>query len=233
MVSETPYHKYPGVGYNRYFGIPAQQVRIGKNTIAIRIYAPTLSPAIAVAPNVFKAGPTSLAGEWLAKAEYELPALSPSVLATVPAAPARPPAMMAGGIFNGVVHPLIPYALSGVIWYQGESNTGRAFEYRNSFPLLIKDWRQQWGQEDLPFYFCQLAGYGPKRTTPAESEWAELREAQSLAAPFAEHGRGRPDRPGRIGRYPSSQQAGRWRAARAPYVGKVAWQEGRLQRSGL
>jgi sialate O-acetylesterase len=181
VVSETPYAKYPGVGYPRYFGIPSAQVKIGKNTIAIRIYAPVRSPALAVDPSVFRAGPISLAGEWLAKAEYELPALAPGVMGAIPRAPARPPAMMAGGIFNGVVHPLIPYALSGVIWYQGESNAGRAVEYRSSFPLLINDWRKQWRQEDLPFYFCQLPNYGPKLPAPAESEWAELREAQSLA----------------------------------------------------
>ncbi len=89
--------------------------------------------------------------------------------------------MMAGNIFNGVVNPLIPYALSGVVWYQGESNSGRAYRYRVSFPLLIDDWRRRWQQEKLPFYFCQLASYGPKKPVPGQSEWAELRESQSLA----------------------------------------------------
>jgi sialate O-acetylesterase len=181
LVSETPYERYPGTGYSRYFGIPAEQVKTGKNTIAVRIYAPALSPAIAVDPNVFRAGPVSLVGDWFVKSEHALPALSPSELATAPRPPARPPAMMAGAIFNGVIHPLIPYELSGVIWYQGESNTGRAVEYRTSFPLLIEDWRRQWKREDLPFYYCQLANYLPKQSKPGQSEWAELREAQAMA----------------------------------------------------
>jgi sialate O-acetylesterase len=84
-----------------------------------------------------------------------------------------------------MVAPLIPYAISGVIWYQGESNIGRAWQYRTAFPLLIKDWRRQWGQGDFPFYFCQLANFKEKQAEPGESVWAELREAQSatLALP--------------------------------------------------
>jgi sialate O-acetylesterase len=81
-----------------------------------------------------------------------------------------------------MINPLIPYAISGFIWYQGESNLPRAYQYRYAFPLLIKDWRQHWENEKLPFYFCQLANYYPKTTQPAESTFAfaELREAQSM-----------------------------------------------------
>ena len=67
------------------------------------------------------------------------------------------------------------------IWYQGESNAGRAYDYRIAFPLLIDDWRRKWQQPHMPFYFCQLPGFGPKKPLPDESEWAELREAQSVA----------------------------------------------------
>ena len=69
-----------------------------------------------------------------------------------------------------------------MIWYQGESNTGDAHEYRAEFPLMIEDWRTQWGRPHLPFYFCQLANAMPKKSYPQPgSEWAELREAQSMA----------------------------------------------------
>jgi sialate O-acetylesterase len=180
-VSETPYSKYPGAGYVRYFAIPLERVRVGTNTLAVRIYAPTVPPGIVAARERFWAGPLSLVGPWLAKAEYELPPLSPRVLATVPAAPARPPSMAAGGIFNGVISPIIPYGIDGVVWYQGESNAGRAYDYRVAFPLLIDDWRRKWRQPRLPFYFCQLASFGPKKPLPGESEWAELRESQSTA----------------------------------------------------
>jgi len=182
LVSETPYQKYPGEGYNRYFPIPQGQVRIGRNTIALRIFAPVYPATLSVNPDTFKAGPISLLGPWLAKAEYALPTLSPDVIAQAPKPPARPPGMLAGAIFNGTISPIISYTLDGVIWYQGESNTGRAFEYRVAFPLLINDWRQKWGRADLPFYFCQLPAFGPKQSKPVSSEWAELRESQTIAA---------------------------------------------------
>jgi sialate O-acetylesterase len=180
-ISETPYPKYPGEGYARYFPIPTEQLRAGTNTLAVRIYAPVLPPAIAAAPGRFWAGPISLAGQWSAKAEYRLPPPSAAALAAVPHAPPRSPSMPAGAIFNGVISPLVPYAIDGVLWYQGESNAGRAYEYRIAFPLLIDDWRHQWQRPRLPFFFCQLPNFGPKKSQPDESEWAELREAQTLA----------------------------------------------------
>jgi sialate O-acetylesterase len=183
-VSETPYSKYPGEGHVRYFEIPPDRVRVGTNTLAVRIYAPVAPPEIVTSSERFWAGPVSLVGRWFAKAEYEFPPLEAKVLATVPQAPPRPPSMEAGAIFNGVISPIIPYGIDGVIWYQGESNAGRAYDYRVAFPLLIKDWRQKWQQPELPFYFCQLPNARPKSAAPTESEWAELRESQSLALPL-------------------------------------------------
>lgn len=87
----------------------------------------------------------------------------------------------AGYLFNGMINPIIPYAIRGVIWYQGEGNVDRAFQYRTTFSLLIKDWRERWARGELSFYFCQLANFGMKDTDPAESTWAELREAQDMA----------------------------------------------------
>jgi len=81
-------------------------------------------------------------------------------------------------LFNAMIAPLIPYALKGVIWYQGESNASRAYQYQTLFPTLIRDWRARWKQEDLPFLFVQLANYQPDQPQPADYEWAELREAQ-------------------------------------------------------
>jgi sialate O-acetylesterase len=87
---------------------------------------------------------------------------------------------LASNIYNGMVHPLVPYAIKGVIWYQGESNAGRAEQYRKLFPAMIADWRKAWGQGDFPFLFVQLAGYQPRKSEPGESAWAELREAQLM-----------------------------------------------------
>ena len=84
------------------------------------------------------------------------------------------------GLYNGNIAPLIPYAIKGAIWYQGEKNRSRAYQYRQLFPALIQDWRRAWPQEDFPFLFVQLASHGKRRLEPMESQWAELREAQSM-----------------------------------------------------
>lgn len=83
------------------------------------------------------------------------------------------------GLFNGMLAPIVPYAIRGAIWYQGESNAGRAYQYRELFPAMITDWREQWGQGDFPFLFVQLANFMQRKDQPTESAWAELREAQS------------------------------------------------------
>lgn len=83
-------------------------------------------------------------------------------------------------LYNGMIAPLISYAIEGVIWYQGERNTSSALEYRTLFPAMIADWRQKWGQGNFPFIYCQLANFMPKQAQPGESDWAELREAQRL-----------------------------------------------------
>lgn len=83
-------------------------------------------------------------------------------------------------LFNGMVNPLLPIRIKGVIWYQGESNHERAVQYRALFPALIRNWRSEWQQADLPFLFVQIANYGKVEPQPAESDWAELREAQMM-----------------------------------------------------
>jgi sialate O-acetylesterase len=83
--------------------------------------------------------------------------------------------------YNGMLFPLIPYAIRGVIWYQGETNVSRAHQYRDLFPLLIRSWRNDWPQGDFPFLFVQLANVGEIIKEPGPSSWAELREAQTMA----------------------------------------------------
>ena len=89
------------------------------------------------------------------------------------------------GLFNGMIAPLLNCRIKGVIWYQGESNTGRALEYRRLFPALIFDWRDKWTQGAFPFLYVQLANFMDAQDQPSESDWAELREAQlrTLAVP--------------------------------------------------
>lgn len=83
-------------------------------------------------------------------------------------------------IYNGVLKSHLGYGIRGSIWYQGESNAGRAYQYRELFPLMIKSWRDEWAQGDFPFYWVQLADYQAETPEPGESNWAELREAQTM-----------------------------------------------------
>ena len=93
-------------------------------------------------------------------------------------------------LYNGMIANIIPYAIKGAIWYQGESNAGRAYQYRSLFADMITNWRKDWGQGDFCFLAVQLAPWdrNKKRTieqiteAPVESDWAELREAQNIVA---------------------------------------------------
>jgi len=84
-------------------------------------------------------------------------------------------------LFNGMLAPIRTFTLKGAIWYQGESNAARAYQYRRLFPTLMTDWRKEWGQGDFPFLFVQLASFMPRLEQPADSMWAELREAQTMS----------------------------------------------------
>lgn len=98
----------------------------------------------------------------------------------MPAPPAGPGQKYTpAGLYNGMVAPLVRFPIKGVIWYQGEGNADRAYQYRKLFPALIRGWRAAWGRVDFPFLFVQLPNYeqsdGPKEA------WAVLREAQLMA----------------------------------------------------
>ena len=103
----------------------------------------------------------------------------------LPARPRAPRNQLAGqhrpaNIYNGVLKPTIGYGIRGAIWYQGESNSSRAHQYRELFPLMIQSWRNEWGQGDFPFYWVQLADFRAETEEPGDSTWAELREAQTM-----------------------------------------------------
>ena len=83
------------------------------------------------------------------------------------------------GLFNGMIFPLSPFSFQGVIWYQGEANASRAYQYRKLFPALIKNWRALWSEGDFPFFFVQLPNLN-REPEPSKSGWAELREAQLM-----------------------------------------------------
>ena len=118
-----------------------------------------------------------------AKAEGKQPPRAPNNLEDQMRGNSRP-----GNIYNGVLKPTIGYGIRGVIWYQGESNAGRAYQYRDLFPLMIKSWRDEWGQGDFSFYWVQLADFLAETPEPKESGWAELREAQTMTLKLPKSG---------------------------------------------
>jgi sialate O-acetylesterase len=155
------------------FTIPASLVKSGDNTIALRMAMLWGGGGLNLpADDLYVtdgASKISLAGKWLYKKDLEtaFPKIRnyqyyPTVL------------------FNGMINPLIPFGIKGFIWYQGEANASDAYNYRTLFPMLIKDWRQRWQQGDVPFLFVQLANFMKTKPLPGESEWAELREAQTM-----------------------------------------------------
>ncbi len=164
---------------SRVYSIPGNLVHAGKTTLAIRLYSPAGDAGVTGGP--LNVGTVALDGAWLAKAEYELPALESDAKANYPVQPSHPfdTEKTATYLFNGMINPLIPYAIQGAIWYQGETNVGDAPLYKRAFSLMINDWRKKWGQGDMGFYFCQLANFTGKPAVPGESAWADLREAQA------------------------------------------------------
>jgi sialate O-acetylesterase len=174
----------------RNYSVPGSAVVAGPNVIAVRVYdmanvggicgtPEDMYLSLAGAPDADK---ISLAGEWNNRPSAYLRDIPPQ-----PAAPLlrEGDPNVPGVLFNAMINPLVPYGLKGAIWYQGESNAGRAFQYRELFPAMIADWRAQWGQGDFPFLFVQLANFMPVAPEPGPSAWAELREAQlmTLKAP--------------------------------------------------
>jgi len=90
---------------------------------------------------------------------------------------------MVGNLYNAMIAPLMPYAIKGVIWYQGESNCNNSKQYRVLFPIMITDWREKWGQGNFPFLFVQLPNINKPATEPVQGEdrWPGVREAQAKA----------------------------------------------------
>ena len=158
----------------RNYTIPPGTLRAGKNVIAVRVEDTGGRGGIYGSPDEVRitvgTSAQPLAGEW----SYRIEGLSPNATSV---GPNSYPTLL----FNGMIHPIIQYPVKGAIWYQGESNAGRAYQYRKAFPLMITDWRQHWGQGDFPFYFVQLASYNAANGNSKNgSTWAELREAQTM-----------------------------------------------------
>ncbi len=169
----------PAAPNDRGFIIPAAAAKAGEHTLALRYFREFNRTPFdnGKAPSLVAAerAPTVLDGLWGASAEEELPSIQ------WPADPFMRVMRTGSVLYNAMVKPLAPFAVRGVIWYQGESNQNRPALYATLFSDMITAWRKTWGEE-LPFYFVQLAAYERVETNPnAHGGWAWLRDAQEKA----------------------------------------------------
>lgn len=163
----------------RVYTIPADMVKAGRAVIAVRVL--DVGSAGGLRGNADNMALScgsdrmSLGGEWRMKLASDL-----NAVAKVPVNPVDNP-FIPTVLYNAMIRPLVPYAVRGAIWYQGENNAPRAYRYRDLLPQMIASWRNDWNSQ-FPFLIVQLANYMQRKDQPAESEWAELREAQLLTS---------------------------------------------------
>jgi len=167
------------------FEAPAKWLQPGTNVLALRFVVPTGDKRPlgrhAIELGFLNLGLKELSDDCLVKIEREFPPLTKAALATRPAVPKGDAAHTSSTLFGGMIAPIVPFAIKGVLWYQGEEDAGarRAHAYRTLLPLMINDWRSRWGGE-FPFVIQQLVNWNASGA--GNTEWAELREAQALTA---------------------------------------------------
>ncbi|MBR9999634.1 MAG: beta galactosidase jelly roll domain-containing protein [Cyclobacteriaceae bacterium] len=163
--------------WNRKYSVDPEILKEGTNLVVVRVEDYRGGGGIYGEKNQLyvKSGNflKSMAGEWHYK-------IGTDKIPSDPPQTAFGPNSFPTLLYNAMIHPLIPFGIKGAIWYQGESNASRAYQYRRIFSQLIEDWRGQWGQGDFPFLFVQLANFMEPKAAPSASEWAELREAQTM-----------------------------------------------------
>jgi len=177
-------------GYNvpRAYKVPSSLLKAGKNVVAVRVTDTSAPGGIYGQPDSVRIdvpGETaiSLSGAWRVKLGAVVNAKNPFPT-TIEDNPNYTTVL-----YNGMIAPLAPYGIKGAIWYQGESNADRGFQYRTLLPTMITSWRDAFGQGKFPFLIVELAGFGQPKTQPGDDSWAELREAQQLTAwKFADAG---------------------------------------------
>ncbi|MDR3133747.1 MAG: beta galactosidase jelly roll domain-containing protein [Prevotellaceae bacterium] len=179
FVGTTGY-QYPP----RIYKVPAGVLKAGENVISLRVasqfgrggfvedkpFRLDIHPSPALPDREVE-----LAGKWQYRIGLEYPAFF-----MPPQATAFRNRLQV--LYDGMIAPLVKYSVKGILWYQGESNTGRAKEYATLFSELVRDWRSKWNKPNLPFLYVQLPNFmTPDVIPPQESDWAELREVQRKA----------------------------------------------------
>lgn len=167
---------------HRHYTVPAAAVKVGRNVIAVRVWNQAGEGGMTGGGPIRLVGPSgdpiNLNGAWRFSIERSIQASPAARPPTMPLGPGNP--WVPASLYNGMIACLPPFAIRGAIWYQGESNADRAYQYRRLFPLMIRSWRAEFNQGDFPFYFVQLANWQARNLEPVESDWAELREAQDM-----------------------------------------------------
>lgn len=162
--------------FQRVYKVPANLVRAGKNTIAVRVFDERYAGGLTGPEIKLVNGEESidLAGVWKSIIELKITPLPIPAGLYAHHTPSY--------LYNAMIAPLIPFAIRGVIWYQGESNERNAEKYADLFQLMIKAWRKEWNQGNFPFLFVQLANYMTRKHDPTVTPtWAKLRESQRSA----------------------------------------------------
>jgi len=159
----------------------ARGLKPGRNVIAIRLFnlrpeGGFISPAATLRLVLGDGTAIPLAGEWKGKVAVDghPPQALPPGYESVTS--------MVSVLYNVMLAPIAPLAISGAIWYQGESNAVRAMQYRKLLPAMIADWRKLFGQGDFPFYIVSLPAFQHRKEAPGDDDWAEMREAQAAVA---------------------------------------------------
>ena len=165
----------------RAYTIGKDVLKPGPNVIAIRVLKTKSDGGFKSSPGQLKLvlGDKSeipLAGEW--KGRLAVDAKPPHPL---PLGYENWPTMPAV-LYNGMIAPVAPLTIGGALWYQGESNVGRAAQYRKLLPAMIADWRRAFQSGDFPFYIVSLAGFQQRKAAPGDDGWADLRAAQAFVA---------------------------------------------------
>lgn len=164
--------------YQRVYKVPGKLVKAGKNTIAVRVVDERYAGGLP-GPKVYleneKGDKIDLAGTWKIIDEVKMKPLPGPQFAYIPHIPSY--------LWNGMINPFVPFAIRGVIWHQGENNSGDPVTYRTLFKDLITAWRREFKQGDFPFYYVQLSNYMKRNDEPIQTSggWPGLREAQAMA----------------------------------------------------
>jgi sialate O-acetylesterase len=165
----------------RVYAISDGVLKPGKNILAVRVFKMKPNGGFLAKPDELHLTlgdkiVIPLAGEWKGKLSVDArpPHPLPLTFENYPTMPAV--------LYEGMIEPVAPLSIRGAVWYQGEANFQRAFQYRTLLPLLIGDWRKVFQQGDFPFYIVSLPAFMPRRDEPGDDAWAELREAQALTA---------------------------------------------------